>query len=104
MENALAAARLAWREMVTNAADYEFTPEVERANRTLIAKTLLTNAVVQTVNKAMEVVGGAAYFRRTGIERLLRDVHGAPYHPLPEKRQQALTGRFVLGLDPLPAA
>jgi hypothetical protein len=32
---------------------------------------------------------------------LLRDVHGAPYHPLPEKQQQVLSGRLALGLDPL---
>lgn len=100
MENALTSARLAWRHLVDNAAEYDFTPEVERANRALIAKTLLTRAVVQTVEKAMEVVGGAAYLRRTGLERLLRDVHGAPYHPLPEKRQQALSGRLALGRDP----
>ena len=104
MENALTAARLAWRQMIDNAAEYDFAPDIERANQALIAKTLLTNAVVQTVNRAMEVVGGAAYFRRTGIERLLRDVQAAPYHPLPERRQQALTGRLALGLDPLSAA
>jgi alkylation response protein AidB-like acyl-CoA dehydrogenase len=102
LENALTSARLAWQHMVDNAADYDFAPEAERANRALIAKTLLANAVIQTVEKAMEVVGGAAYFRRMGIERLLRDVHGAPYHPLPEKRQQTLTGRLALGMDPLP--
>jgi alkylation response protein AidB-like acyl-CoA dehydrogenase len=102
MENALTSARLAWQHLIDNAAGYDFAPDAERANRALVAKTLLANAVIETVEKAMEVVGGAAYFRRLGIERLLRDVHGAPYHPLPEKRQQLLTGRLALGLDPLP--
>jgi alkylation response protein AidB-like acyl-CoA dehydrogenase len=102
MENALTSARLAWQHMIDNAAEYDFAPDAQRASRALVAKTLLANAVVETVEKAMEVVGGAAYFRRLGIERLLRDVHGAPYHPLPEKRQQLLTGRLALGLDPLP--
>jgi alkylation response protein AidB-like acyl-CoA dehydrogenase len=100
MENALTAARITWHHLVANAAEYDFAPEVERANRALVAKTLLANAVIETVEKAMEVVGGAAYFRRTGIERLLRDAHGAPYHPLPEKRQQAITGRLALGMEP----
>jgi acyl-CoA dehydrogenase len=44
---------------------------------------------------------GGAYFRNTGIERLLRDVHGAPYHPLQAKRQHRFAGRVALGLDPL---
>ena len=101
LENALAAARITWKHLIANAAEYDFAPELERANRALVAKTLLANAVIQTVEKAMEVVGGAAYFRRMGIERLLRDVHGAPNHPLPERRQQMLTGRLALGLDPL---
>lgn len=101
LENSLFAARLAWQKLVSNAAEYDFAPDVARANTALIAKTLLAKAAVETVEKAMEVVGGAAYFRKTGIERLLRDVHGAPYHPLPEKQQQVLSGRLALGLDPL---
>jgi alkylation response protein AidB-like acyl-CoA dehydrogenase len=103
LENSLTAARLAWQHMVANAANYDFAPAVERANAALIAKTLFTNAALQTVQKAMEAVGGAAYFRRTGIERLLRDVNGAPNHPLPEKAQQTMTGRLALGMDPVGA-
>jgi acyl-CoA dehydrogenase len=101
LENSLFAARLAWHKLVDNAANYDFSPDLARVNQALTAKTLLANAAIQTAEKAMEVVGGAAYFRRAGIERLLRDVHGAPYHPLPEKQQQLLTGRLALGLDPL---
>jgi len=104
MENSLAAARLAWKQMVANAAEYDFAPSVEGVNNALIAKTLFTNAAMQTVQKAMEAAGGAAYLRRTGIERLLRDINGAPNHPLPEKAQQAMTGRIALGLDPLGAS
>lgn len=90
MENALTSARLAWRHLVDNAADYDFIPEVERANRALIAKMLLTQAVVQTVEKAMEVVGGAAYFRRTGIERLLRGAR----RPVPPTSRKAPASSF----------
>jgi acyl-CoA dehydrogenase len=31
----------------------------------------------------------------------LRDVHGAQFHPLPEKRQQLFTGRLAMGLEPV---
>ena len=34
-------------------------------------------------------------------QRLVRDVHGVQFHPLPEKRQQLFTGRMALGLDPI---
>jgi acyl-CoA dehydrogenase len=51
----------------------------------------------------MALAGGAAFLRRTGIERLLRDVHGAPYHPLPARKQQVFSGRLALGLDPVAA-
>ena len=52
-----------------------------------------------TVEKAMEVVGGASFFRVLGLERLFRDVQGVRFHPLQEKPQQFYTGRLALGLD-----
>jgi alkylation response protein AidB-like acyl-CoA dehydrogenase len=67
----------------------------------LIRKSIAASAAKATVAKAMEVVGGSAYFRRLGLERLLRDVEGAPYHPLPEKKQRDFTGRVALGLPPI---
>jgi acyl-CoA dehydrogenase len=67
----------------------------------LTRKTIAANAVIATAEKAMEVAGGAGMFRKLGIERLLRDAHGAQFHPLPEKRQQLFTGRLAMGLDPI---
>ena len=64
-------------------------------------KTIAAQACLETVEKAMEVVGGASFFRTSGIERLLRDVHAAQFHPLQEQRQLLLTGRASLGLDPV---
>jgi acyl-CoA dehydrogenase len=65
----------------------------------LIGRTLSGRAVVRTVEKAMEVVGGAGFYRALGLERLFRDVQAARYHPLQEKPQTVYTGRFALGLD-----
>jgi alkylation response protein AidB-like acyl-CoA dehydrogenase len=92
---------MAYREMVELTNDYDFKPEVARANAMLVRKTLVANAAVATVEKAFELVGGSAYFRRSGLERLLRDVKAAPFHPLPEKRQLDFTGRVALGLPPV---
>jgi acyl-CoA dehydrogenase len=101
LENALTVAQMAHREMVEIANDHVFEPKTELANRTLIRKTLTANAVVATVNKAVEVVGGSALFRSVGLERLWRDIQGAAFHPLPEKKQLAFTARVTLGMPPM---
>ena len=49
---------------------------------------------------AVEVAGGAGFFRSAGLERLFRDVQGARYHALRGAAQRRYTGRLALGLDP----
>ena len=65
----------------------------------LIGRTLVGRSAIRTVEKAMEVTGGAAFFRSLGLERMFRDVQAARYHPLQEKPQLRYTGRLALGLD-----
>lgn len=47
----------------------------------------------------MEVAGGAAFYRKTGLERAFRDVQAARFHPLQEKPQLDPAGRVALGWD-----
>jgi acyl-CoA dehydrogenase len=47
----------------------------------------------------MELAGGAGFFRSAGLERCFRDIQASRYHPIPEKPQTHLAGRFLLGLD-----
>jgi acyl-CoA dehydrogenase len=101
LENALTTAQMAFREMVQLTNEYDFQPETERASRMLVRKTIATNAILATANKAVELVGGKSLFRRESLERLLRDVQSARFHPLPEKSQLAFTGRVKLGLSPV---
>jgi alkylation response protein AidB-like acyl-CoA dehydrogenase len=101
MTNALTTAQMAVQGMFDTAANYTFPPVDETANAIFIRKTIAARAAILTVDKAMEVVGGAAFFRSLGLERLFRDVQGGLYHPLHEKRQQLFTGRLALGLDPV---
>lgn len=101
LENHLTTAQLAVDGMVAIANDFEFEPVIENANAILVRKTVATRACLDTVEKAVEIAGGAAYFRSVGLERLLRDVHAGQFHPLPEKKQQQFTGRLALGLDPI---
>jgi acyl-CoA dehydrogenase len=85
--------------MVESAANYDFAPTEQTANAILMRKTIAAQATMQAVEKALEVAGGAGFFRSLGLERLLRDVHGAQFHPLPEKGQLLFTGQLVLGLE-----
>lgn len=101
MENLLTTAELAVDDMVRLAEGYDFTPTAELAGRALTRKTIAAKAVLATAEKALEVAGGAGFFRKLGLERFLRDAHGVQFHPLPEKRQQLFTGRLALGLDPV---
>jgi alkylation response protein AidB-like acyl-CoA dehydrogenase len=101
LENHLFTARMALKQLVDNCSDFDFEPAIERANTGLICKTLVTNAAQATVQKALEVVGGSGIFRKHELERLIRDIQGAPFHPLPEKKQRDFTARVALGLPPV---
>lgn len=103
VENCLVIARIATEDMIRLANNLDFTPSAELASETLVRKTIAANAVIATAEKALGAVGGAGYFRKHGLERLLRDVHGAQFHPLAEKRQQRFTGRLAMGLEPVDA-
>ncbi len=74
-------------------------PGPETTNRAVVARTLAGQAAIRTVERAMEVAGGASFYRRVGLERAFRDVQGARFHPLQEKAQLRYTGRLALGLD-----
>ena len=100
MTNALTTAQMALQGMIETTANYDFEPVNETANAIVIRKTIAARAAILTAEKAMEVVGGAAFFRSLGLERLFRNVQGALYHPLHEKRQHLFTGRLALGLTP----
>ena len=97
MENALLSARLALKRMVEIAEIG--TPGPETTSEAMQCRTLVGQAVIDTVSKAMEVAGGAAFYRKTGLERAFRDIQAARFHPLQEKPQLDLTGRVALGWD-----
>jgi alkylation response protein AidB-like acyl-CoA dehydrogenase len=97
MENELYAARLALRDMIANAAAPSFGPAT--TNVAMMGRTLAGRHSVRTVEKALEVAGGASFYRALGLERLFRDVQGARFHPLQEGPQGQYAGRIALGLD-----
>ena len=101
MLNQLTVTRDAVRAMIDASDGLRFDNTLEHAASSLTRKTIAADAVLAVVRLAMEVGGGAAYGVGAGIERLVRDAHGALYHPLPAAQQERFTGRVALGLDPL---
>jgi len=97
MENRLLASRLALRRMIEIAETG--TPGPETTSEAMQCRTLAGQAAIDTVTKAMEVAGGAAFYRKTGLERAFRDIQAARFHPLQEKPQLDLAGRVALGWD-----
>ena len=97
MENAFATAEMALERMILLAETG--TPGPDATSRAMIGRTLVGRAAIATVERAMEVAGGAAFYRATGLERAFRDIQGARFHPLQEKPQQRYTGRLALGWD-----
>ncbi|HEY0625212.1 MAG TPA: acyl-CoA dehydrogenase family protein [Allosphingosinicella sp.] len=97
MENAFAEAEMAWERMIALAETG--TPGPETTSRTMTCRTLVGRAAIRTVEQAMEVAGGGAFYRTMELERAFRDVQGARFHPLQEKPQLDFTGRVALGWD-----
>ncbi len=69
MTNALVTAQMALEGMIAIAANDDFALVDETANRIFIRKTIAARAAIQTVEKAMELVGGSALYRNVGLER-----------------------------------
>jgi alkylation response protein AidB-like acyl-CoA dehydrogenase len=97
MQNDLAAARMAHRDMVEAADTCE--PGLETTNRIWTGRTLVGRAVVRVVEKAMEVAGAGSFYRTSTLERLFRDIQGARFHRPQERSQLRFSGRLTLGLD-----
>ncbi|HEY7250471.1 MAG TPA: acyl-CoA dehydrogenase family protein, partial [Methylomirabilota bacterium] len=97
MDNELAVARMALRQMIDAAASGR--PGVETTNDVMIGRAVAGRAAIRTVEAAMELASGAGFYRNLGLERLFRDVQGARYHALRGSAQLTYAGRVALGLD-----
>jgi alkylation response protein AidB-like acyl-CoA dehydrogenase len=97
MENELATARFAYRDMIEAATTAE--PGEQATNRIMMGRAVLARAAIRTVERAMDAAGGAGFYRELGLERRFRDVQAARFHPLQEMAQLRYAGRMALGLD-----
>ena len=96
MDTELRAAQLAHRSMLDAVALN--APSAETVNEVMIGRTLVARHAIRSVELAMELVGGASFYRATGLERRFRDIQGARFHPLQAGPQARYAGAIALGL------
>ena len=56
-------------------------------------------AGIEMCDLAMELAGGAAFFKGSTIERAYRDIRAAKFHPLTPEQTLTHAGRLALGLS-----
>jgi alkylation response protein AidB-like acyl-CoA dehydrogenase len=100
MMTRLRAAQIAHGAMV-DAAE-RMMPSADSVNEVQIGRRLVEENAIRTVELAMELAGGAGFYRATGLERRFRDVQGARYHPMKRENQFRYAGSLALG-DPVAA-
>ena len=96
MDTELTAARLARESML--AAVRINDPSAETINQVMIGRQLVARHTIAAVDLAMELAGGAGFFRSAGLERKFRDIQAARYHPLQSGPQAQYAGAMALGL------
>ena len=96
METELTAAALALQSML--AAGRHQAPSAETVNQVMIGRGLVARHAIAAVEYAMELAGGAGFYRAAGLERRFRDIQAARYHPLLPNVQAEYAGAMALGL------
>jgi alkylation response protein AidB-like acyl-CoA dehydrogenase len=72
-------------------------PSVDRFAAAMAAKREVALAGVEVCDVAMELGGGAAFFKGSTIERSYRDIRAAKFHPLTPELTLVHAGRLALG-------
>jgi alkylation response protein AidB-like acyl-CoA dehydrogenase len=76
----------------------DFQPSMELAIKSLAAKREISLAGIEVCDLALEVAGGAAFYRSSPIEQCYRDIRGMKYHPFPPEDTLIMEGKLALGL------
>ena len=77
----------------------DYTPDAGLLAMVMLAKRQVVTEAVAVVDLAMDTLGGRAYFRRSPLERALRDVRAGTFHPLTPEAALTYAGKLALG-DP----
>ena len=96
LDTSLRAAQMAHRHMIE--AVEANKPSEESVNEVMIGRNLVAHHAIGAVELAMELAGGAGFYRSNGLERRFRDIQGARFHPLQAGPQARYAGSMALGL------
>ena len=72
-------------------------PSMRNVVSVMQAKRAVAEEAVAAADLALEVTGGAGYFRKLGIEQAVRDVRGVRFHPLTPELTLVHAGKVALG-------
>ncbi len=96
MDTELTAARLA-HDLMLSAVRLN-APSAATVNQVMIGRQLVGRHAIAAVEYAMELAGGAGFYRSEGLERRFRDIQAARYHPLQAGPQAEYAGAMALGM------
>lgn len=96
METALRAAQIAHAAMVAEAE--RDAPSAASVNEVMMGKAIVAENVLRVGELALELSGGAGFYRASGVERRFRDLQGARLHPLQSGPQAHYAGAMALGM------
>jgi indole-3-acetate monooxygenase len=90
------AVQQAWASTLTSG-----TASVAERTDLVLAAVHATRSAAEAVQLVYTVAGGTANYRRSALQRALRDVHAVTQHIGTAPQQYEEAGRLVLGLEPL---
>ena len=96
MDTELRAAQIAHRWMLDTVA--RNAPSADTVNEVMIGRTLVARHAIKALELAMELAGGASFFRKNRLERRFRDIQAARFHPLQAGPQARYAGAVALGV------
>ena len=73
-------------------------PSMDTVVEVMAAKREIALAGVEVCDLALEVGGGAAFYRTSPIEQCYRDVRGVKFHPFGPEETLVHAGKVALGL------
>lgn len=96
--------RSAWWGLLGALDEVAPTGTVEAADASALAtvmtaKRQVVTGAIDVVDRAMDLVGGRSYFRRSPLERMHRDVRAGTFHPFTPEATLTYAGKIALG-DP----
>ncbi|MCF3581130.1 hypothetical protein L2E76_11440 [Planktothrix agardhii 1811] len=97
METRLRATRLALADMASTIA--QEPASAQSINRVMQDRSLVVEGALATASLAMDLAGGEGFLRKTGLERIFRDIQGARYHPMRADKTAVYAGTLAVGGD-----